>query len=60
MIISQIVGLIKEASELSIDFDYIVLHPIPNPRYPDLGSESYMERVPVEIIDDVKKALSKF
>lgn len=58
MITEQIVNLVRSANDLSINFDYIVLHPIPNPPSPDLGSESYLERVPAEIIGNVKKILS--
>ena len=58
MITAQIVDLIRAANALSINFDYVVLHPIPNPPSPDLGPESYMERVPTEIIANVKKILS--
>ena len=57
MITSQVVSLIKNSTSLGIDFEYVVLHPIPNPPAPDPGSRSYLERVPAEIISEVKSIL---
>ena len=58
MITGQIFDLLMAANDLSINFDHVVLHPIPNPPSPDLGPESYLERVPAEIIGNVKKLVS--
>ena len=58
MITGQIFDLLMDANDLSINFDHVVLHPIPNPPSPDLGPESYLERVPAEIIGNVKKLVS--
>ena len=57
MITNQIVSLINDLTSLGINFEYVVLHPIPNPPAPDPGSRSYLERVPAEIISEVKSIL---
>ena len=54
---TQLVEIISEASVLGIDFEYVVLQPIPNPPTPDPGPDSYLERVPKEIISVVKKSI---
>ena len=56
-ITDQIVSILKGCHELKIDFEYVVLQPIPNPPTPDSGSSSYIERVPKEILSAVKKAI---
>jgi 5,10-methylenetetrahydromethanopterin reductase len=40
-------------------FDYVVLHPIPNPPSPDEGDRSYMARVAREVLPRVRRALEK-
>ena len=57
-ITDQIVSIVQGCRELKIDFEFIVLQPIPNPPTPDLGSQSYIERVPAEILGAVKEAIS--
>ena len=54
---SYVVSLINDLTSLGINFEYVVLHPIPNPPAPDPGSRSYLERVPAEIISEVKSIL---
>jgi hypothetical protein len=44
---------------LDIEFEYVVLQPIPNPPTPDLGKESYIERVPERILSTVRNSLIK-
>ena len=39
------------------EFDYVVLHPIPNPPTPDEGECSYMARVAREVLPRVRDAL---
>lgn len=56
-ITSQISALLRDSHLLGVDFDYVVLHPIPNPPTPDNGASSYLERVPTEIISKVKEML---
>ena len=58
-IANQIVRILKECKELNIEFEYVVLQPIPNPPTPDLGKGSYIERVPEHILSIVKKSLLK-
>jgi len=38
-------------------FDYVVLHPIPNPPSPDEGERGYMARVAREVLPCVRRAL---
>jgi 5,10-methylenetetrahydromethanopterin reductase len=40
-------------------FDYVVLHPIPNPPSPDEGDRSYTARVAREVLPRVRRALEK-
>ena len=54
----QIVSILKGCHDLKIDFEYVVLQPIPNPPTPDPGSQSYIERVPKEILAAVKENIA--
>jgi len=56
-ITDQIVSILKGCHELKIDFEYVVLQPIPNPPTPDLGTQAYIERVPREILSVVKETI---
>ena len=56
-IANQIVSLLNDAHSLGVDFEFVVLHPVPNPPEPDFGPQSYLERVPTEIISEVKRLL---
>jgi hypothetical protein len=58
-IAAQLIGLLTELYNLDIEFDYVVLHPIPNPPTPDSGPDSYIERVPSEILPVVRDSLAK-
>ncbi|HYE92136.1 MAG TPA: LLM class flavin-dependent oxidoreductase [Terriglobales bacterium] len=40
-------------------FEYVVLHPIPDPRFPDDGERGYTARVAREILPDVRRALGR-
>jgi hypothetical protein len=40
-------------------FDYVVLHPIPNPPSPDEGERGYMARVAREVLPRVRRALGE-
>jgi 5,10-methylenetetrahydromethanopterin reductase len=54
-IIKQLVGVLRAAPA---EFDYVVLHPIPNPPSPDDGERGYTARVASEILPAVRRALS--
>lgn len=56
-IADQLVKIIKDSHELNINFEYFVLHPIPNPPMPDPGEQAYIERIPREVIPRVKELL---
>ena len=49
--------LMSRGHEVDIDFEYVVLQPIPNPPTPDLGAHAYIERVPREILSAVKELI---
>ena len=55
---TQLLNVLYTAAENDIEFEHVVLHPIPNPPTPDEGPESYLERVPREILPAVRNALS--
>jgi hypothetical protein len=40
-----------------VGFDYVVLHPIPNPPSPDEGDRGYMARMAREVLPRVRHAL---
>jgi len=50
--------LLTELYNLDIEFEYVVLHPIPNPPTPDYGPDAYLERVPSEILPIVRDSLA--
>ena len=54
---AQIITILTQCDELGINFEYVVLQPIPNPPTPDVGSDSYLEKVPREIIAPVKASI---
>ena len=54
-IVTQLVASLRDAP---VEFDYVVLHPIPNPPTPDEGERGYMARVAREILPRVREALA--
>ncbi len=50
----QLLGVIRSAPVM---FDYIVLHPVPNPTFPDDLERGYTARVAREILPAVRSAL---
>ncbi len=55
---AQLLNVLYTAAENNIEFEHVVLHPIPNPPTPDEGPLSYLERVPREILPVIRDALS--
>ena len=53
-IVAQLAAVLREAPAA---FDYVVLHPVPNPAYPDDPERGYMARVAREILPRVREAL---
>ena len=54
-IVKQLVAVLRSSPA---EFDYVVLHPIPNPPTPDEGERGYTARVAREILPAVRRALS--
>lgn len=49
--------LLAVARSSPVAFDYIVLHPVPNPTMPDDAERGYMARVAREVLPRVRSAL---
>jgi 5,10-methylenetetrahydromethanopterin reductase len=49
--------LVAALRESPVGFDYVVLHPIPNPPSPDEGDRGYMARMAREVLPRVRHAL---
>jgi hypothetical protein len=54
-IVKQLVDVLRVAPA---EFDYVVLHPIPNPPTPDEGERGYTARVAREVLPEVRRALA--
>ena len=54
-IVDQLVAILEGSSA---QFDWIVLHPIPNPPMPDAGAASYLERVAHEVLPAARERLA--
>ena len=53
-IVKQLVDVLRASPAA---FDYVVLHPIPNPSWPDDPDRGYTARVAREILPAVRRAL---
>jgi hypothetical protein len=53
-IVTQLVGVLRSSPA---EFDYVVLHPIPNPEWPANPERDYTARVAREILPAVRRAL---
>src|SRR5262245_15345835 len=51
----RVVGMLRAAPAT---FDYVVLHPIPNPPTPDEGEHGFLAKVAREVLPRVRRALS--
>jgi hypothetical protein len=52
---SRLAAVLKSAP---VAFDYVVLHPMPNPPSPDDPDNGYMARVAREVLPVVRRALN--
>ena len=57
-IVTQITEILKKCNNVGIEFEFVVLHPIPNPPVPDNGPNAYLEKIPREVISQVKENLA--
>jgi 5,10-methylenetetrahydromethanopterin reductase len=53
-LVERLVGVLRSAPAA---FDYVVLHPIPNPPSPDEGDKGYMARIAREMLPRVRRAV---
>lgn len=58
-IVDQLVAVLANAARDGIEFEYVVLHPIPNPPSPDDADDGYTVRVAREILPAVRKQLAE-
>ena len=54
----QLVSVLSEAARDGIEFEHVVLHPIPNPPAPDDADDGYTVRVAREILPRVREQLA--
>ncbi len=57
-VIGQLVEVLSEAARSGIEFEHVVLHPIPNPPSPDDSDDGYTVRVAREILPAVREQLA--
>lgn len=57
-VVEQLVGVLSEAASEGIEFEHVVLHPIPNPPAPDDAEDGYTVRVAREILPNVRERLA--
>ena len=57
-VVEQLVGVLSEAANAGIEFEHVVLHPIPNPPSPDDAENGYTIRVAREILPAVRERLA--
>ena len=55
-IVDQVVKVVRAAPA---PFEYVVLHPVPNPLWPDGGDRGYTARVAREVLPRVRTLLGK-
>ena len=56
-VVEQLVGVLQRAASDGIEFDHVVLHPIPNPPEPDDSDDGYTVRVAREVLPAVRERL---
>ena len=58
-IADQLINVLRTAAADGIEFEHVVLHPIPNPPSPDIGENAYTEIVARQILPRVRDALQR-
>ena len=59
-IVNQLVDVLRAASDAGIEFEHVVLHPIPNPPSPDTAADGYTIRVAREILPRVRELCASY
>ena len=54
----QLLGILRRCADIGIEFEHVVLHPIPNPPSPDQGDNAYTERVARELLPRLRAELA--
>ena len=54
----QLLGVLRRSAAAGIEFEHVVLHPIPNPPSPDAAPDSFTERVARELLPRIRAALA--
>ncbi len=57
-VVEQLVGVLAGAASAGIEFEHVVLHPIPNPPSPDDSESGYTVRVAREVLPAVRERLA--
>ena len=57
-VVEQLVGVLSDTASNGIEFEHVVLHPIPNPPSPDDADDGYTVRVAREILPQVRERLA--
>ena len=57
-VVEQLVKVLREAAAAGIEFEHVVLHPIPNPPSPDDAEDGYTVRVAREILPRLREQLT--
>ena len=55
-VVTQLAALLRASPA---EFDHVVLHPIPDPKFPDAGERGYTARVAREILPEVRRELAR-
>lgn len=55
-IAEQLIAVLGRCADAGTRFEHVVLHPIPDPRMPDVGPDAYTERMAREVLPAVRAA----
>lgn len=56
----HLIAILRRCYDLGIRFEHVVLHPIPDPRTPDLGGDAYTERIAREVLPRVREEVARW